>query len=151
MEKTLGHMTVDELVAEGGRTHAEMLALAERAQRIYDLLYHRAKKNPNAATSAYLNLANGGKRIAGLMSQGLKRAQVFERMLANIKTEMEITEREQREKQERKAAKAAKDGHAPPRDLLSELFGPDTETSSMLDVANVGNVADIDDLYGGEI
>jgi hypothetical protein len=149
------HMTLDELAEEGKRLQTEMSTLAERTSRVYELMYHQARRNPDLSTPAFVSLANGGKRFAGMVNMGLKRAKSFDRVLENAKTDMAELARDQKEKQDRKEAKAAREGKAVAADPFTDLFGPDVggrpQSPVDLMVPIVGEPTEINDVYGDEV
>ena len=147
--KAVEHMTLDELHAEGKRLQGEMMTLAERTQRVYDLMYHQARRNPNFSSPAYISLANGGKRLASMVHAGLKRAGSFDRVLANVKKDLEEQTQAMNEKQARKDAKAVREGRQP--DPLFDLFGPDVVTKGPLETEGLGDPDDLNDVFGEEV
>lgn len=150
--KTLEHMTLDELSAEGRRLQEEMATLAERTQHVYDLLYKRARREPGFLSPAYLNLSNGGKRFAGMVSMGLKRAKSFDRILENSKRDLADQEYDAKEKQARKEAKAAKVKKTLAPDPYTDLFGPDNGPQPGVELAGLmAEPTDINDVFGEEV
>ena len=143
------HMTLDELCVEGRRLQEEMFVLVARTQKVYDTMYHLARRNPDFSTPAYLSMANGGKRLAGMVAQGLKRATSFERVLATTKKDMEEQTRYREAKdRERRARQDAKSAQV--EDALVELFGPDLDRPA-LKVPNMMDPTEMDAVFGEEV
>jgi len=145
-------MTPDELCVEGRRLQKEMSVAAERLHKVYEVLYHTVRRGtPDYATPTYLNLANVGKRLTGMVSQGLKRTAAFDRVLAEAKRTMADLAQEEQVKQARKEAKAAKEGKKVEVDPLSALFGPDHPSPPVSLSPDLVTPGEVDDLYGEEV
>jgi hypothetical protein len=150
--KPIERMTPDELCLEGRRLQKEMSVAAERLSKVYDVLYHTVRRGtPDYATSTYLNLANVGKRLTGMISQGLRRTASFDRVLAETKRTMADQAQEEQAKQARKEAKAAKEGKKVWVDPLTALFGPDLPYPPVSLSPDLVTPGEMDELYGEEV
>jgi hypothetical protein len=127
-----------------------MSVAAERLQKVYEVLYRTVRRGtPDYATPTYLNLANAGKRLTGMISQGLRRTASFDRVLTETKRTMADLAQEEQVKQARKEAKAAKESKKV--DPLSALFGPDLPYLPVSLSPDLVTPGEVDDLYGEEV
>jgi hypothetical protein len=73
--KSPDQMTPDELCEEAARLREHISQSAEKLAGLYMLLYSNIRRRPaDDLTSAYLTVANSGKRLAGMVVQGIRRA-----------------------------------------------------------------------------
>lgn len=155
-KKPIDQMTPDELCQEAMRLREGLVATAEHLHAVYATLYTRVRRNPSEdAAPAYIAVANAGKRLSGMVLQGLRRAIHFDRVLVAAKQDLEIRARRERERQERQERKEAKEAERQsgrrlvddPLDM-GDSFEPMLQ--ELLSGAGSSTSEDLDDLYGEE-
>lgn len=118
-------MTPEELCEEAARLREHISQSAEKLAGLYMLLYSNIRRSPaDDLTSAYIAVANSGKRLAGMVIQGIRRAGSFDRVLVASKQDVADRLRREKEAQDRKEAaeaKKAKQAQAQVQDPLSAL------------------------------
>lgn len=81
--KNVESMSLDELVEESTRLRNEISASAERLRMVCSALYVTVRRGPRKTqTPVYLSMATAGRRFAGAVVQGVKRAAALDRSLA---------------------------------------------------------------------
>jgi len=125
--KSPEQMTPEELCEEAARLREHISQSAEKLAGLYMLLYSNVRRRPSDdLTNAYLAVANSGKRLAGMVIQGIRRAGSFDRVLVASKQDIEDRLRREKEAKARKeAAEVKKAKKAATQDPLSALYGPD--------------------------
>jgi hypothetical protein len=154
MRQSLEKMTPAELCGEASSIRKELDASAERLRGVYSYLYTSVRKLPSdELTSAYLSVANSGKRFSGMVLQASKRTSGIEnRALFLAKREDEERDRyKQVEAAKRRTAGAKrKRSQTKPTDPLEALFGVPLMPSETFERNSVQGSDDLDDLYGEE-
>jgi len=138
----VGGQTPEELCVEARRLRGVIASAAEQLHHLYSLLYHQARRSKATETTyAYINVANSGRRLAGAVLQGIRRASAFDRALEVARQETQ--DRESREeKASREAARGKRDLSGSKGATIRQML-QDTQ-----DDAALSN--DLDSLFGQE-
>lgn len=148
--KSPDQMTPDELCEEAARLREHISQSAEKLAGLYMLLYSNIRRRPaDDLTSAYLTVANSGKRLAGMVVQGIRRAGSFDRVL--VASKQEVTDRLHREKEAQVRKELAEEKKVKraqvERDRLLALYGPEFDPMNP-QLFDGSSSSDLDDLYG---
>jgi hypothetical protein len=107
--KTLDQMTPDELMLEASKLRVSISASAIRLMAIYDLLHRNVRRrSSDDMTSAYLSVANVGRRLSGMILQGVRRASSMDKVVVATRSTLEEKIRRDTELKDRAAQKHAK-------------------------------------------
>lgn len=118
---------VDALVVRVKALRSEIERMASQLTDASTELRAVCRRNFDEASSSYLVFANSHLRLAGALSQGVRRSATMDRMLVNAAREREdAREREaafQRQQQIREHNKLVQQLQAPSADDFDDLFG----------------------------
>lgn len=159
LRRPIDQMTPDELCAEAGRLREGISSAVEQLQGVYAALYHHVRRSPaDDSTHAYITFANAGKRLTGMVLQGLRRSSAFDRVLFTAKKDAEDRARREKEALAKKEAREMKkqterDQPARPEDPLGLFGSPDEGFEPMIQQLLSGSSSsdDLDDLFGEDI
>ena len=159
--KPLAQMNPAELCAEANFLRTSLTDMAERLSSVYSHLHTMVRRGQEGdAASAYLSVANVGKRFAGMVMQASRRSSTMEGrlILAIQRDEEEKALRVREEARKKESADRRKRASAEKADPLEALFGvvkPKIEVDpTLIDselVSNRDPSSDLDDLYGEEL
>lgn len=151
LTKPLVNMTRDELCEEARRVQAFLIDHASTLQEIYAHLTKTLRREPrDDVNHAYMSFATGGVRLAGVLSQGLKRASSYDRSLRKAKEDFEDRGRRDREAIERKEARRLKKQREENAKSTWDIFDFFLSDSPPLELQNTSITEDLDELFGDE-
>lgn len=121
---------------------------AEKLNAIYGILYSTVRRTPHLdGASAYISLANAGKRLTSGISHGIRRVGHFDRSLTSVKNDLAD---ERRRLEAKAAAKREKETSRFQRLASDPDEDAEEELESLTKFSGSSATEDLDDLYGEE-